>query len=79
VIGQIRTDLDRFLDVEFEVLVNHGYFACADALGQDNGWVSRTATPPAWPYPQRANESEVRRWLRRSHARVLHRRWWGAT
>jgi NTE family protein len=79
VIGQIRTDLDRFLDVEFEVLLNHGYFACADALGQDNGWVSRTATPPAWPYPQRANESQVRRWLRRSHARVLHRRWWGAT
>ncbi|MGH8082772.1 MAG: patatin-like phospholipase family protein [Lysobacter sp.] len=78
VIGRIRTDLDRFLDVEFEVLVNHGYFACADALWRQDGWVSDTA-PPVWPYPQRADERQVRHWLRRSHARVLHRRWWGST
>ena len=78
VIGQVRTDLDRFLDPEFEVLVNHGYFACADALWRRSGWVSETDSAAAWPYPERADESQVRRWLRRSHARVLHRRWWGA-
>ncbi|MBN7137333.1 hypothetical protein A7A76_21680 [Lysobacter enzymogenes] len=78
VLGRLRTDLDRFLDVEFEVLVNHGYFAAHDALWRQNGWVSEAA-PAVWPYPQRADESRVRRWLRRSHARVLHRRWWGAS
>ncbi|MGO1069994.1 patatin-like phospholipase family protein [Lysobacter sp. CA199] len=79
VLGQIRTDLDRFLDVEFEVLVNHGYFACADALWRQNGWISEATPAAVWPYPDRANETHVRRWLRRSHARVLHRRWWGKT
>ncbi|BAW00025.1 patatin-like phospholipase family protein [Lysobacter enzymogenes] len=78
VLGRLRTDLDRFLDVEFEVLVNHGYFAAHDALWRQNGWVS-DAAPAVWPYPQRADESRVRQWLRRSHARVLHRRWWGAS
>lgn len=79
VIGQIRTDLDRFLDPEFEVLVNHGYFACVDALWRQDDWISPNTQAATWPYPQRANESEVRRWLRYSHRRVLHRRWWGAT
>lgn len=77
VIGRIRTDLDRFLDVEFEVLINHGYFACVDALSRENGWASANTPVAAWPFLERANESRVRRWLRRSHARVLHRRWWG--
>lgn len=78
VLGRIRTDLDRFLDVEFEVLINHGYFACVDALSGPDGWVSETTPAAQWPYPERADESRVRHWLRRSHARVLHRRWWGS-
>ncbi|KWS05988.1 putative protein-transmembrane prediction [Lysobacter capsici AZ78] len=79
VIGRIRTDLDRFLDPEFEVLVNHGYFACVDALWRQDDWISPNTQAATWPYPQRANENEVRRWLRYSHRRVLHRRWWGAS
>lgn len=75
VIGRIRTDLDRFLDVEFEVLVNHGYFSSVDAMARHNGWPASPAA--AWPYPQRADEGRVRHWLRHSHKRVLHPRWWG--
>ncbi|ALN64983.1 patatin-like phospholipase family protein [Lysobacter antibioticus] len=79
VIGRFRTDLDRFLDPEFEVLVNHGYFAAVDAMWRQNGWHPDSTQSANWPYPQRADESEVRRLLRHSHRRVLHRRWWGAS
>ncbi|WP_363799967.1 patatin-like phospholipase family protein [Lysobacter firmicutimachus] len=75
VIGRIRTDLDRFLDAEFEVLVNHGYFSSLDAMTRHDGWPASPAA--AWPYPQRADEGRVRHWLRHSHQRVLHPRWWG--
>lgn len=73
VIGRVRTDLDRFLHDEFSVLVNHGYFACANAL-ERCGWQSSTAA--AWPYPVLADESRVRSALRLSHRRFLHDRWW---
>ncbi|MGO1541784.1 MAG: patatin-like phospholipase family protein [Luteimonas sp.] len=75
-IGRIRTDLDRFLDPEFEVLVNHGYFMCGHGLD------SRPGTRPPeglgewrWPYPDMADPDRVRHALRDSHARILHTRW----
>ncbi|MGH8077037.1 MAG: patatin-like phospholipase family protein [Lysobacter sp.] len=75
VIGRVRTDLDRFLHDEFSVLVNHGYFACTNALERQDGWQSPVAA--AWPYPELADERRVRRALRWSGRRVLHDRWWG--
>ena len=75
-IGRIRTDLDRFLGPEFEILVNHGYFMSG------HGLASRPGTRPPegvaegrWPYPDMADPARVRQALRGSHARVLHRRW----
>ncbi len=73
VIARIRTDLDRFTDAEFEVLVNHGYFSCVDAMSVASA-NARPAT--AWPYPERAAEAGVRVALRDSARRFLHRRWW---
>lgn len=75
-IGRIRTDLDRFLEPEFEALVNHGYFMCGHGLGSRPGTV-----PPKglddwrWPYPDMADPDRVRHALRDSHARILHTRW----
>lgn len=75
-IGRVRTDLDRFLPREFEVLVNHGYFMCGHGLDSRPG-----TRPPAglddwrWPYPDMADPDRVRRALRDSHARILHTRW----
>ena len=75
-IGRIRTDLDRFLPREFEVLVNHGYFMCGHGLDSRPG-----TRPPGgvgegrWPYPRMANPDRGREALRDSHARLLHTRW----
>src|SRR5690554_290073 len=75
-IGRIRTDLDRFLPPEFEVLVNHGYFMCGHGLDARPG-----TRPPEglrewrWPYPDMADPDRVRHALRDSHARILHTRW----
>ena len=75
-IGRVRTDLDRFLPLEFEVLVNHGYFMCGHGLDSRPG-----TRPPAglddwrWPYPDMADPDRVRQALRDSHARILHTRW----
>lgn len=68
VVARIRTDLDGFRDAEFEVLVNHGHFACLAATepGRD----------APWPYPARSDESQVRRDLRGSHRRFWPARWW---
>lgn len=74
VIGRVRTDLDRFLQDEFSVLVNHGYFACANALQREENWQSDV--PVEWPYPELADEARVRRAMRFSHRRILHDRWW---
>lgn len=74
VIGRVRTDLDRFVHDEFSVLVNHGYFACANALERQEQW--RSDEPTAWPYPGLADEDRVRRAMRYSHRRILHDRWW---
>ena len=68
VIARIRTDLDGFSAAEFEVLVNHGYFGCAGAVGDED-----TAD---WPYPARSDEATVRRDLRGSHRRFWPARWW---
>ena len=72
VISGIRTDLDRFTAVEFEVLVNHGYFSCVD--GMETG--SSGSQSLAWPYPGRSGEDAVRSALRHSHRRFFHTRWW---
>jgi NTE family protein len=74
VIGRSRTDLDRVLHDEFSVLVNHGYFACANAVARQEEYAS--IVPAAWPYPELAEEQRVRHALRRSHRRILHDRWW---
>lgn len=72
-IARIRTDLDRFTAAEFEVLVNHGYFSCAEGLANS---ATRRPPPAAWPYPARSDEAGVRAALRGSERRLLHRRWW---
>ena len=69
VIARIRTDLDRFSDAEFEVLVNHGYFSCQGATEPEAG-------DTTWPFPARSDEAGVRRDLRGSHRRVWPPRWW---
>ncbi|MBA2239320.1 MAG: patatin-like phospholipase family protein [Lysobacter sp.] len=74
VIGRVRTDLDRFLDDEFSVLVNHGYFACANSMQREEQWQSDV--PTEWPYPALADEARVRRAMRFSHRRIFHHRWW---
>ncbi|MDQ3289345.1 MAG: patatin-like phospholipase family protein [Pseudomonadota bacterium] len=74
VIGRVRTDLDRFLQDEFSVLVNHGYFACANSMQREEQWQSDV--PADWPYPELADEARVRRVMRFSHRRFFHNRWW---
>ncbi|HET6602849.1 MAG TPA: patatin-like phospholipase family protein [Xanthomonadaceae bacterium] len=74
VIARVRTDLDRFDPDEFRVLVNHGYFACQNGL-QAGVEIASTAPPPRWPYPEHADESQVRRALRHSHRRLRPLRW----
>lgn len=70
VIGRCRTDLDAFSAAEFEILVNHGYWACADAMHDRFG----TQTPAtAWPYPEFADAQRVRCAMRNSHRRFF--RW----
>ncbi|MBP8080868.1 MAG: patatin-like phospholipase family protein [Arenimonas sp.] len=70
VLGNIRTDLDRFTSAEFCILVNHGYFSCQD------GMPPREGATAAWPYPDFSAEQDVRRMLRQSHRRFFHGRWW---
>jgi NTE family protein len=70
VIGRCRTDLDAFSPAEFGILVNHGYWMCADAMRDRFG---TEAPAPAWPYPQFAEAERVRRAMRKSHRRFL--RW----
>jgi NTE family protein len=68
-LARVRTDLDRFTRAEYAVLVNHGYFSCADGMQAD--WPA-----PDWPFPEFSAEQQVRRRLRDSHRRFFHRRWW---
>jgi NTE family protein len=68
--GNIRTDLDRFTPAEFCILVNHGYFSCED------GMRSQAQTAADWPYPEFSAEQDVRKILRHSHRRFFHWRWW---
>lgn len=69
-LGRVRTDLDRFTDAEFEVLVNHGYGGCTAALETgDHRDAVRDAPAPRWPYPQWADEALVEQALATSHRR----------
>ena len=70
VIGRCRTDLDSFSADEFEILVNHGYWMCADAM-RDR--FATDAPTPAWPYAEFADPERVRRAMRTSHRRFF--RW----
>ncbi len=74
VLARVRTDLDRFDAAEFEVLVNHGYFACENGLAGHSGG---TVVAADWPYPQHADEAGVARALHRSHRRFSPDRWFG--
>ncbi len=71
VIGRFRTDLDGLDDAEFEVLCNHGYGACANALLEMAGPTEAAAA--TWPFPDWADEDRVRVHLGDSH----RRRWLG--
>jgi NTE family protein len=77
-VARVRTDLDRFYSAEFEVLVNHGYFSCENALQRD--LAERVAVGPAadWPFPRQADEATLRMALRNSHRRFRPSRWWSA-
>jgi NTE family protein len=75
-LARIRTDLDRFSAVEFEALVNHGYFACDNALELRQRPLSAGAPAADWPYPQRSSEAALRIALANSHRRVWPPRWW---
>lgn len=75
-LSRVRTDLDRFTDAEFEVLVNHGYGSCAAALETgDHRDAALAAPPPAWPYPRWADEGGVEQALAGSHRRFAPSRW----
>ncbi len=77
VLARVRTDLDRFRDDEFEVLVNHGYASCAATLTHRPEAVPEAASiPPQWPYPRWQDEAAVRAALRDSHRRFVPSRWW---
>jgi len=69
-LGNIRTDLDRFTSAEFCILVNHGYFSCEDGMRKPG------ESAADWPYPDFSAEHEVRRILRHSQRRFFHGRWW---
>lgn len=77
-IGRVRTDLDRFLDDEFEILVNHGYFMCNNALLGRRRILPQTPPPARWPFARMADPAVVRNALRFSDARVFHGRWLSA-
>lgn len=77
VLGRVRTDLDRFRDAEFEVLVNHGYFSCHNALQRWPGAAPAAQADASWPYPERQDEADVRAQLKSSHKRFFHLRWFG--
>jgi NTE family protein len=77
VIARVRTDLDRFGAAEFEVLVNHGYFACHDALQQRLPAALAPAPAADWPFPASADEAALRRALAASHRRFRPGRWFG--
>jgi NTE family protein len=68
VIGRCRTDLDAFSPAEFAVLVNHGYWMCANAMRDRLGTDS---AEPAWPYPEFSAPERVRRAMRNSHRRFF--------
>lgn len=70
VMGRCRTDLDAFSPAEFGILVNHGYWMCADAM-RDRFAAGTPA--PAWPYAEFAEPERVRQAMRKSHRRFL--RW----
>jgi len=70
VLSRVRTDLDRFVAAEFEILVNHGYGSCAAALESgDHRDAVRDAPPPRWPYARWADEGAVEQALATSHRR----------
>ncbi len=77
VIGRMRTDLDRFRRIEFDVLLNHGYFSCHNALQAWPGAPASAKAPGEWPCPDAADEADVRRQLESSHRRIFHARWFG--
>ena len=76
VMTRVRTDLDRFTAAEFSILFNHGYFSCEDGMRAQAGAVPGGKVPADWPFPEFSTEREVRRIMRDSHRRFLHRRWW---
>lgn len=75
VVGRIRTDLDAFSNAEFEVLVNHGYLTCNNALEYLNATPTLRVRQPVWPYPAWQKEGLVRKALADSHKRIWHTRW----
>jgi NTE family protein len=77
-IAAIRTDLDRFDSAEFEALVNHGYFACENALRRDLADLRTVPAAADWPFPQRVDEALLRQALRGSHRRFRPSRWWSS-
>jgi NTE family protein len=77
-VAAIRTDLDRFDAAEFEALINHGYFACENALQRDLPQVAAGTAPADWPFPWRTDEAALRVALRHSHRRFRPSRWFGS-
>lgn len=76
-LSRVRTDLDRFLVAEREILVNHGYGACEAALEQRPQLLHGCHEhAPALPYPRWADEGEVEAALSLSHRRFSPTRWW---
>lgn len=74
-IASVRTDLNRFTDAEFEILLNHGYYRAArKMLEKTPDWVPQAASLEP-PYDRWTQEAQVRQALRQSHKRhVLFRR-----
>lgn len=76
VLAKIRTDLDGFSAIEFDALVNHGYFACENALQGRERPLPAGAPAADWPYPEASDEAALRRRLAHSHRRFWPPRWW---
>jgi NTE family protein len=74
VICRIRTDLNRFTDAEFEVLVNHGYATTDRAIQRRAQNLVSEPAPLQAPYPELANEAAARRALKSSSKRISLRR-----
>jgi NTE family protein len=73
-ISQIRTDLDRFTEPEFAVLVNHGYAVVDTALSRKLPNLAQTQQPFLLPYPDWGNDEAAARALSTSHRRFSAKR-----